>query len=430
MSGATQVPAGSPIARKVYGAMLGAMTQRRKTMGSRLVGPAPKQADAEAILRRQTSPDMPFVRVTDLSRQRGDTVTMDLIHPMTGKPIMGSRNREGKGESLNFSTFEAKINKTSKVADVGDDMMQQRTIHQLRPLAMANLAGYFGRLEDQRQLVAISGARGSVNTSDWCVPLASDADFAEIMVNPVKAPSYNRHYVVDGSTLVQGGAQLASIDSTDILRLEHLDAIATIIDDMAFKPAPVRIADDPAADDEPMYLMIVSNKAWNSIVTNVGANSLQWRTFLQNAWQRKSYGSKHPLFTGETGMWRRILVKTADWAVRFLPSDAVPHITSANRYTATETNVTVNGSLGAGYAVDRCVLLGAQALAILEGRNSPTADVPYSWKERVYNGGDSVEIIGDAINGIAKVRHTIPDGAGNYEPTDTGAFVIDVAVSV
>lgn len=430
MSGATQIPSGDPRSVKIFGVMLGAMTQRRKTMGSRLVGPAPTQADAEATLRRQTSPDMPFVRVTDLSRKRGDTVTMDLIHPISGKPIMGSRNREGKGQALKFSTFEAKINKTSQVADVGDDMTQQRTVHQMRPLAMANLAGWFGRTEDQRQMVHIAGARGSVNTIDWNVPLSSDADFAEIMINPVQAPSYNRHFVCDASTLVQGGAQLASIDSADILRLEHFDEISTIIDDIPFKPAPVKIADDPAASDEPMYIAIVTNKQWNGILTNTGANSLQWRTFLQNAWTRKSYGSKHPLFTGETGMWRRILVKTVDWAIRFLPGDVVAHITAANRYTATETNVTVNAGLGAGFAVDRAIILGAQALGIFEGKNNPLSDTPFAWLERQYNFGSATEIAAESTGGMAKVRHSIPDGQGNNEPTDTGIFVIDSVVKV
>jgi hypothetical protein len=315
------------------------------------------------------------------------------------------------------------------VADVGDDMMRQRTIHDLRPLVMANESGWWGRTDDQRWLIHAAGARGVVNDISWNIPLASDADFAEIMINPVKAPTYNRHYVVDGSTLVQGGAQLASIDSADIIRLEHLDLIGDIIDDQAIKPQPIRLPDDPAAYDEPMYLFLMSNKAWSSIKTNMGANSLQWRTFLANAHERQRYGSRHPLFTGETGMWNNILCKRIDWAIRFIASTAVPHITAANRYTATETNVTVNASLGATFAVDRSILMGAQGLAVLEGKaSSPLSDVPFAWLEHEYNFGSAVEIATEQVSGMAKVRFDIPDNAGNKEPTDHGFFVIDSVV--
>jgi len=34
------------------------------------------------------------------------------------------------------------------------------------------------------------------------------------------------------------------------------------------------------------------------------------------------------------------------------------------------------------------------------------------------------------MNGKAKVRFSIPDGAGNTEPTDLGILVVDSAVSL
>jgi hypothetical protein len=40
---------------------------------------------------------MPIVRCMDLTKMAGDEVTFDLINPMGGKPIMGSRMAEGRG---------------------------------------------------------------------------------------------------------------------------------------------------------------------------------------------------------------------------------------------------------------------------------------------------------------------------------------------
>ncbi len=423
----TQVAVGSAIARKVWGAYLFTATQRQPTLMKNLMGPAPKQSDAEAKMKGQTSPDMPIVRVTDLSKTQGDTIAIDLFNIIGNKPIMGDQMAEGKGEPLTFSSMDVKIDLTTKVVDAGGKMTQQRTLHNLRGVAMANLMGYMPRLETQVVMTALAGSRGSQAGMDWVVPLQTDPDFAAIMINAVKAPTYNRHYVANGTGMTQGGLQLGSIASTDTLRLEHFDALRALIDDAEVKLQPVRIEDDPAAADEPLYVMLVTGRQWQTILNNT--SNLVWRTFLQNAWQRKSYGTKHPLFTGEPGIWNGILVKKIDRAIRFNPSDSTNVVLVANRYTAAETAQTVNAGLGANKAVDRGLLLGAQALATVYGRNQ-SSDYFYSWKERLYNFERNLEVAGEAMGGKAKVRFSYPDGAGNLEPTDHGVYAFDTAVSL
>lgn len=422
----TNIPAGSPLANKVYGAAVFAATQRQPTLQNRLTGPAPKQSDAEAKLKGQTSPDMPFVRVTDLSKTAGDKVTVDLFNVTGGRPIMGDRNAEGMGQKLSSSTQEISIDNATYVVDAGGRMSQQRTLHQLRGIAMANTRGWWNRFHDQSNLVHLAGARGSQGGIDWVVPLQSDPEFSEIMINPVKAPTYNRHFVADALTIVQGGAQLAAIDTTDVFALEHLDALATLIADSEYKLQPVKLPDDPAADDEPMYVMLVTHRMWNSILTN--STNQVYRTFLQNAWNRASYGSKHPLFTGETGMWRNIVVKKMDRAIRFAGGASVNIITAANRYTATESAINV-AALDATHAVDRGLLLGAQALAHVYGRNQ-SSDTYMSWLERKYNFERNLEVAAECMHGKSKLRFDYPDGAGNNEPTDHGVIVLDVAVAL
>jgi len=423
----TQVPVGSALARKIWGAYLFTATQRQPTLMKNLQGPAPSQADAEAKMKGQTSPDMPIVRVTDLSKTQGDAISLDLFNIIGGKPIMGDRMAEGKGEPLTFSSMDVKIDLTTKVVDAGGKMTQQRTLHNLRGVAMANLMGYMPRLETQICMVHLAGGRGSQAGMDWVVPLASDPDYAEILINTVKAPTYNRHFVANSTGITQGGLQVASIASTDTLRLEHLDLLRALIDDAEVKLQPIRIADDPAAADEPLYLLLVSGRQWQTILTNT--SNLVWRTFLQNAWQRKSYGSKHPLFTGEPGIWNGILVKKIDRAIRMLPSESYQYVAVANRYTAAETAGVVTAGLGAGKAVDRAMLLGAQALGTVYGRNQ-SSDYYYSWKERLYNFERNLEVAGEAMGGKSKIRFSYPDGAGNNEPTDHGVYAFDTAVSL
>lgn len=422
----TQVPAGSALARKLYSVALFAQTQKAPGFARNMTGSAPTQGDAEAKLKGQTSPDMPIVRVTDLSKTAGEAVSVDMFGPIGGKPIMGDRNAEGRGEKLTSSSMDIAIDLTTKVVDAGGKMAQQRTVHQLRGIAQANLVSWFARFEDQSSLVHMAGARGSVNSQEWVVPLQSDSEFSEIMVNAVKAPTYNRHYVADGLNLAQGGAQLGSIDSTDIFKLEHLDALRTLLDEMDYPLQPVKVADDPAAADEPMWVYYATPRQYAALLANTTGNVL--RTFQQNAWNRASYGSKHPLFKGEVGMWNGILVKKMARAVRFLPSDITKIVTAANAASATESDQAINAGLGAGYAVDRGLLLGAQALGNCFGRHK-SSDYYFSWFERLYNFERNLEVAGDVMGGKAKLRFTY-DEQGVQTVTDHGVLVLDTTVKL
>jgi N4-gp56 family major capsid protein len=422
----TQVPAGSPLARKIFGAALFAKVVAASNFVKALTGDAPQQSDAEAKLKGQTVPGMPVVRVTDLSKSAGDTVSVDAFDTISGKPIMGDANAEGRGSSLSSSSMDISINNTTKTVDAGGKMAQQRTVHQLRGIAMSQLTGYFPRLHAQSAMVHLAGARGTQTGKDWVVPLSADADFSSILINAIKAPTYNRHYVVNGTALTNGGAQLASIASTDLMTLAHVDVMSVILSDHNMGLQPVMISDDPAADDDPIKgVWYMTERQWNDIKVS---NSYQ--TAMQNAWARKSYGTKHPLFSGEPIMWNGILIrKLPKFAIRHLPGENTNIITAANRYTATESVQAVNAGLTAGYAMERSLLLGAQALAYVFGKNQGS-DTGFNWLENLYNFERNLEVGGESMGGMAKLRFKFDDGAGNLEPTDNGVFVIDSAVKL
>lgn len=105
MSG-TSVSSGSNLALTQYSVALTAQLIRAPGNLNAMTGPAPKQSDAEATLKLQTDPGMPFVRVADLgSDPKGDKVTVDAFNVTGGKPIMGDRNAEGRGKKLSSSSF-------------------------------------------------------------------------------------------------------------------------------------------------------------------------------------------------------------------------------------------------------------------------------------------------------------------------------------
>lgn len=422
----TQVAAGSALARKVFGAALFAKVVSAPSWLKNLTGDAPKQSDAEAKLKGQTVADMPVVRVTDLSKSAGETVSVDAFDTISGKPIMGDRNAEGRGEALSSSSMDIRIDNSTKVVDAGGKMAQQRTLHQLRGIAMSQLQGYFPRLHAQSAMVHLAGGRGSQTGKDWVVPLASDADYASILVNAVKAPTFNRHYVVNGASFTEGGQQLGSIASTDLFTLAHVDDMSVRLSDHNFGLQPVKLNDDPMADDDPIKgVWYMSERQWAQIKV-----STAYQTAVQQAWARKSAGTKHPLFSGEPILWNGILIrKLPKFAIRMAIGESTNIITAANRYTATESAQVVNAGLTAGYAVERSLLLGAQALAYVFGRNQGS-ETGFNWLENLYNFERNLEVGGESMGGMAKLRFTFDDGAGNKEPTDNGVFVIDSAIKL
>lgn len=404
----TSIPYGSALAVKTFSAAAFAQAQKRPSLRKNLTGPAPKQADAEANLRGQSSPDMPIVQIRDLVKNAGDQVSADLFNIITGKPVMGDKKLAGKLMELTFSSMDVRINQWRGGVDGGGRMTQKRTKHNLRGIGMSNLTGWASRLEDQVSLVHLAGQRGSQLTKDWVVPLDTDPDFQDIMVNAPKTPSFGRYFTAGG------GIDPSGIGTTDFLSLEEIDRAKAMIEDMDFPLQPIKLAGDVMADDEPMYLLLVTARQWHHIQKNTSGQV--WRTFLQNAWNRASSfesGKKHPLFTGEPGMWNNILIRKMGRSIRFNPSDSVKYYSNAT----TETAATV----AANITVERALLLGAQAMIDAYGADTDSG-THYRYFERLVaeDHNNSVECSISGIGGKSKVRFTV-DGA----PLDHGVMAID-----
>lgn len=424
----TNVASGSNLAVTQFSVALTSQIIRAPGNLNALTGPAPKQSDAEAQIKQQTNAGMPFVRVSDLSTDpKGDKVTVDAFNITGGKPIMGDRNAEGMGKKLSSSSFEVKIDLATFNVDAGGKMSRQRTRHNLLTLAKAESLAYFPRLIWQRCLVQAAGARGLQSGVSWDVPLMSDTDFAEIMVNVVKAPTYNRHLVLNGSNLTRGGQQLATIASTDKWKLSALDNLALYMESAETQLPPVRITGDDQAYDAPLKgCLWLSPGSYNDLITDLTAGS-NLRAFQGAIEQRQKYAKDSAIFRGEAGIWRGLLVKKLAHSVYHNAGSSVQYISAANRLTETESAVAVNAGLGAGVQVERAILMGAQALARAEG--SSNSGVQAAIIENSYNGGRNFEYFTEFMGGEAKFRFKFPNENGDAEPTDNGIYVIDAATA-
>lgn len=422
--GQTSLPYGSPQAIQIQSAGLFAANMQRPTLMNKMTGKLPQQADAEKTLRFQSSNDYPVVRCMDLTKSAGDEITFDLINPVGGKPIMGEKMAEGRGDAMSFSQDDLRINQSRKPISAGGKMTQQRTRHELRRLARSLAYNYMTRLEDQECLVHLAGARGSLNDIEWAIPLSSDPDFSEIVINTVKAPTKNRHFISNSTGIdpVTETGNVIDLATTDIMNTDVIDAIRTKLDGMPLPPPPIRIDGDMAATDDPIRLLLVSPEQYRDIV-----QSTNFRTFQANAMARAAQAKNHPLFMGEVGLWNGILIRKMPKAIRFFAGEVIPYCASTTSETETTTDTVASG-FSTTHAVDRALLIGAQALCEAYGKASKTGN-PFFWSEKELDHDDKLEVLIGKVGGKSKTRFLIDHGT-EEQYTDFGVIAIDTAVAI
>lgn len=420
---ATTTPAsaalGSYAATIQYSPELMVRAQRGRTWQKKLTGKVPSVA-AALNGKSETSHGYPVVQVFDFSKGKdGDRVTCDIVNRIDGAPIMGDSIAKDSGTPISILRDEIIINQARKPIDVGGRMAQQRTPHDLRQLGMGLGVNYIQNYEDNLFHVHVAGARGYQTGAEWAVPLASSPNFASVCINPVEAPTFNRKYYPGSAT------STANLATTNVLTLNFFDDLYTRIVTSASPIKGVQMDDqgwggDPAS---PMYLAIVSEAGWNSMMKQ--STDQNWRNFLANANERLQY-KKHPLFQNvEMGLWRNIAIMHTARAITFPAASTLSEYDSAN---ALQT-VTV----AAGVNVHRGVLLGAEALGLAYGSWKPinlggnamgSGQLEnlgsYGWVEEVSDFGNNLQFCVGMQTGVKKLRYTF-DGT----ITDNGVAAFD-----
>lgn len=418
----TNTPYGAPTNLVTQAAGLFATHLRRNSTLNLLSGPMPKgEAGAEATLRKQTTQHLPIVRVQDLGKNKGDEVTFNLLNPVGGYPIMGSEYAEGRGVGLSLSEDRLRVNQARFPVDLGNVMSQIRSPADLRklgkPVAQSQMDAYC----DQSLLVHMAGARGFQDSIDWRVPTTDHPKFNEIMVNRVKAPTKNRHFLVsgDGVSQVNVNAGEVTLATTDQFSLDTVDSMRTLMDEMVLPPPIVKFEGDVAAEDSPLRVWLVSPSQYNWF-----ARQKDFRTFQGAALARASQANQHNIFKGDVGLWNNFIIRKMPRPIRFYSGDVIKYCAS---YTsAEESDMLVPESFADKFAVDRSIILGGQAIGEAFA-SSDKSGVPFFWSEKEMDHGDKWEVLQGVIRGVSKIRFDVNTGDSN-ELTDYGVTVVDSVV--
>jgi hypothetical protein len=200
-----------------------------------------------------------------------------------------------------------------------------------------------------------------------------------------------------------------------------------MLDSMETKLAPPKFTGDQQASDSPLKgVLLLPPGSYNALITDISSSTSNLRAYQAAALERAKFAGNHPIFMGEAGMWRNILVKKIDYSIFFNGGDSYQYVTLANKLTATESAGTV-AALDATHIAERGILLGAQALARCEGASN--SGVQAALIENTYNAGRNYEYLGEFMGGETKFRFKFKNTNGDQEPTDNGVIVIDAAAT-
>ena len=398
---------------------------QRNTQMRHLTGSMPQVGAAVAAAKgNQSKTTMPIVQAQNLTKNKGDEITFHLDNPIGGYPIMGSDYAEGKGIGMSYSEDKLRINQARFPIDMGNTMTTFRTPYDQRRMARPKAQKLMNQYMDQSILVHLSGARGFHDHKiEWSVPVSTHKDYASIMVNPVKAPTKNRHLVAGAGSVgeLQANAGELVIATTDTLSMDVLDSVRDWGDSVPLPPPPVEFDNDQAATDSPIRVFLASPAQYSAFSTDPA-----FRAFQSNAHARARLAKDHPLFLGDAGLWNGILILKNPKAIRFYAGDEMKYCAAYD--SEAESIARVPASFGDKFAVDRGLLLGGQALAMAFGA-SEHSGIPFFWSEEKGDHGDKLEMLIGAIWGASKVRFLVDHG-DHKEITDHGVTVLDTAVKI
>ena len=415
---------GDPKNMRQQAAGLFATHLKRNNKLGHLVGKMPTgEQSVEATLRRQSTSHLPIVRCMDLGKGRGDEITFALVNPFGAVPIMGSEMAEGRGAGLSLSQDRLRVNQARIPVNLGDNMTGVRSPADFRKLGRPVAQTTMDRYIDQSYIVHAAGARGSVMDLTWSIPLASDPRFDAVTVNPVKAPTKNRHFVAAGNYVSGFGVSAGEmvITSADVFGMNVVDSMRAVMDEMVMPPPIVKFDGDDAADDEPLRVMLVTSLQYNAL-----ARDPNFRQIQAAAHARASNAKQHPIFRGEVGLWNNFLIVKQNIPIRFFAGDTIKYCSD---HRGTEASCVVPAALGAGatkYAVDRAIILGGQALGEALAKHD-LSGLPFFWSEKKFDHDDKAELLIGTVRGVSKFRFDVNVG-DRSEVTDYGVTVLDTVV--
>lgn len=316
---------------------------------------------------------MPIQMLPQLESDAGEQITFDLSMQLRQQPIEGDDVQEGTEEDLKFYTDNVYIDQMRGGVNSGGRMTRKRTIHDLRRVARARQAEWWGRIFDELFFIYLSGSRGA--NTEYIFPLS----YTGFSNNSIQTP--------DAEHQMFGG------DATSFATISNDDQITTVEIDRAITKAVMMgggTAGTPQiqpimVDGEEHYVLLMS--PWQAFDLRTATGASNWLEIQKAA--AAAEGRKSPIFKGGLGMHNSVVLHSHKGVIRF--TDA--------------------GS-GSDQPAARALFLGAQAAVVAFG--SPGTGLRFNWHEETRDNGNQLVISTSSIFGLKKTRFTIEGTAKDF----------------
>lgn len=428
----TVVSPGSGQAIVSQSAGLWAQSLARPSVFQRMSGKLPTEKRANVLARGersvQSTDEMPIVKARDFMAGAMDEVVFDLVRPPKQVPIMGSSMAQGRSVGFDFVDDRLRIDQARFPVNPGSRSSRKRTKYNMKKLARNLSAGALNNFLDQRLTCHAFSGRGTVDNIEWTLPLADSTEYSlsEMMVNPLRAPSRNRHYVCDaaGASLQKvsdAGAGVMDIATADVFSTDLVETLNGLMTQMVSPPRHIKVPGDKMSSDAPCHVLLVPKLAYNYFTTEDS-----YRQLKADAMTRASRSGNHPIFNLTDAYWHNFLIIPVPWLVAWKAGEAVPYCAATD--SQAESSLTVPAAFGTTHVLTRCVILGASALAEAYGTYDDTSN-PIFYDEENTDFKDKMEVMTGVLGAASKVQYLMNFG-GEDEWTDYGLVTVDIACKI
>lgn len=318
---------------------------------------------------------------TELEKDAGLEVTVDLLMPMSQEPVVQEK-LEGRGQALKYFTDKLRIDQVRGAVSAGDRVTSKATLRNLREDAKVVMKDWWSRLHDELFFIYLSGAFGNGAGYLW------SATNKMFNVNAITAPDA-MHQMYGGNATAK--ADVGTDDGFDLRVIDRAVAKAETMggdgtDELSMVPVNV--------EGKKCYVMLMHTFQYDAMKSNTSTG--QWLDIQKAA--AGAAGMSSPLFKNSGGMYADCVIHKHRNVVRFSDYGA-----------------------GANLPAARALFLASQAAVIAYG-SAGGSGTRYRWTEVMTDHEDHVEIGTHCIFGVKKATYKSKD---NSVTRDFGVFAVD-----
>ena len=204
----------------------------------------------------------------ELKKEKGDTINIPLLMPLSGTGVTGDNQLENNEEALIYRDFNVSIDQIRNAVRIAGRFEEQKTQQNMREDARTNLSNWLADTIDKKIFKVLS-----------------------------TSPSADR-VVYAGSANSENTIGASDVFSTDIIG--EAKRLATADEDTAVRPIRINGAD--------RYIMIIDQYQARDLMKDA-----RWLEAQQYANIR---GEKNPIFTGALGMYNGVVIHQCNRVLR------------------------------------------------------------------------------------------------------------------